>query len=181
MSILTGNEIDRQVKAGRIFIDPYNPKRLNPNSYNVRLGPKLLCYAFDNEQCLSTRKANPTYEYEIPEKGFLLCPGTLYLGSTIEAGGSDYYVPEITGRSSGGRLGLQIHSTAALGDLGFSGNAEYSATWTLEIMVVHPLLVFVEDEVAQLVFTTAEGKIDRLYRGKYAKQQGPVASKLLGR
>lgn len=181
MSILTGSEIDKQVRAGRIFIDPYNPKRLNPNSYNVRLGPKLLCYKLSPFQCLSTRSVSPTQEYKILEDGFLLEPGRLYLGSTIEAGGSDYYVPEITGRSSGGRLGLQIHSTAALGDLGFSGNAEYSATWTLEIMVVHPLRVFAEDEVAQLVFTTAEGKIDRLYRGKYAKQQGPVASKLLGR
>lgn len=179
MSILTGDEIDRQVRAGRIFIDPYDWKRLNPNSYNVRLGPKLLCYSFDNEQRLSTRRPNPTHEYEIPEEGFVLAPGVLYLGSTIEAGGSDYYVPELAGRSSGGRLGLFIHATAGFGDLGFSGNAENAATWTLEITVVHPLRIFAGDEVGQLSFTKPEGNIGQLYRGKYFKQRGPVASKLL--
>ena len=115
--ILSGKEIARHI-GREIVIEPYDPARLNPNSYNLSLAPELLVY--ENE-VLDMKTPNPARRIEIPEEGLLLEPGRLYLGRTNEFTKTDRYVPMLEGRSSTGRLGLFIHVTAGFGDVGFAG------------------------------------------------------------
>jgi len=157
-----------QVKP-RIVIEPYCESQMNPNSYNLRLGDKLLVYAEDS---LDMAKDNPTQELTIPEEGLVLEPGRLYLGSTIEHTETYNLAPFIEGRSSIGRLGAQVHLTAGFGDNFHKG------TWTLEITVVHALRVYAGVEVCQIGYAPITGVTNSEYKGKYQDQTGPRASQL---
>ncbi len=166
--MLSGLRILDLVRTRQIIIEPFHPSQLNPNSYNLRLGPKLLVY---ENRTLIAGGDNPTTEIEI-ENGFRLQPGVVYLGSTIEYTETKNHVPCLEGRSSVGRLGLQVHSTAGFGDIGFCGH------WTLELSVVQPVRVFVGMEICQIAYHLIEGDFER-YRGRYQDQgSAPVASRL---
>ncbi len=169
MSILTGAEIRKQWAEGRIVIDPYNPAHVGPNSVDVTLAHELQVYYVG--ECLDMRKDNPTGPLTVPPEGLVLRPRVLYLASTVERVGSDHYVTYIDGRSSVGRLGIQIHMTAGRGDLGFKNR------WTLEIEVVHPVRVYAGSRIGQATFHTVEGDV-QLYTGRYAKDDGVVASRM---
>jgi dCTP deaminase len=166
MSILTGDEIAREVEAGRIVIHPFNLYQVNPNSYNLKLDKKLLVY---KSFPIDMRKENEVEEITIPEEGLYLNPGVLYLGSTEEYTETPQHVPYIEGRSSVGRLGMQVHVTAGFGDTGFCGK------WTLEITVVHPLKVYAGTAICQIAYSTVLGKITP-YKGKYLGQKDPIPS-----
>lgn len=168
--MLTGHEIQSQVEAGLIKISPFDPKRVQPNSYDLTLGKEILTYKNYELDC---KKEEPTNQFIIGPEGFMLYPGKLYLASTNEIAGSDYFIPHINGKSSLGRLGLFVHVTAGTGDTGFI------AQWTLELVVVQPLRIYADMPVAQILFIKPEGKVSN-YRaqGKYAKQSGPVPSKM---
>ena len=170
------SDIMQGLEEGKIIIDPFIEDNLGPNSYDVRLDEKLLIYqppvfSDGNIRYLDMRHKNPTREVKIPEDGYVLHPGTLYLGSTMEVVGSrDECVPHIEGRSSIGRLGMGIHVTAGFGDCGFIGH------WTMEITVVHPLKVYAGERVAQAYFIEGKGVCLEHYKGKYHSFDGPVAS-----
>lgn len=167
--ILTARAILTAIKMGELNISPFDEKQLNPNSYDVRLGPKILTY---DEVELDCAKKPRTLELDIPPSGLLLQPGTLYLGATIERTWSDQYVAMIEGRSSIGRLGLFVHVTAGFGDLGFSGR------WTLELMTVHPIRVYYGMKIAQIYFHVAHGPHTLAYAGKYQNAGEVQASRL---
>jgi dCTP deaminase len=169
MMILTGNAIVDAINEGDIAIDPFDKKQLNPNSYNLRLSNQLLLYWLPD---LDMKKNNKTFTIELNDKGFTLLPGVLYLGATQEVIASDRYVPIIDGRSSVGRLGINVHATAGYGDLGFKG------TFTLELSVVQPVRIYPNVQIAQVRFQNVQGKIGKLYRGKYVGQTLPRASGL---
>lgn len=210
--MLTGDEIERQIKKGRIEISPYDTAQLNPNSYNLKLHPQLLVYdrgchrknivpesdkkpennTLGTETRIITtndvmrqfptidslyldpidmKKPNGTVEFEIPEEGYVLQPGILYIGRTVERTASDFYIPMINGRSSGGRLGISIHICAGFGDVGFDG------TWTLEISCVEPVKIYPNVEIAQVCYFKPVGKCGRLYRGRYFLQEEATASR----
>lgn len=178
MGVLTGDAIMRAHSRGDVYIDPYDSSRVGINSYDVTLSDKLLVYVFNKDYPhLDLRRAHPTEELVIPEEGLLLKKGELYLGSTVEQIGSNRYLPWLDGRSSVGRLGIFIHATAGRGDIGFSGSKSTAATWTLEISVVHDVVVYPNVAIGQVTFLTPEGEIKRLYQGRYSKQSGPVASR----
>jgi len=120
---------------------------------------------------LDMHKKNETIEFEIPEEGYVLQPGVLYIGRTVERTATDRFIPMINGRSSGGRLGISIHICAGFGDIGFDG------TWTLEITVVEPVRIYPNEEIAQVCFFTPAGKKAKLYRGRYYKQEDATASR----
>jgi dCTP deaminase len=80
--------------------------------------------------------------------------------------GSDYYVPLIGGRSSTGRLGLFVHITAPLGDIGYHG------CWTLQLKATIPIRIYARQAIGQILFVVPQGKIT-LYQGKYNNQQAP--------
>ncbi len=177
--ILTGNAIVDAINEGDIAIDPFDKKQLNPNSYNLRLSNQLLLYwlTVNPTSCsykpdLDMKKNNKTFTIELTDRGFTLLPGVLYLGATKEVIASDRYVPIIDGRSSVGRLGINVHATAGYGDLGFKG------TFTLELSVVQPVRIYPNVQIAQVRFQNVQGKIGKLYRGKYVGQTLPRASGL---
>ena len=115
--ILSGRAIQKHIGSD-IIIEPYDPKRVNPNSYNLSLHNELLVYTGNT---LDMKQANPTECIVIPEEGLVLEPNRLYLGRTNEYTKTERYVPMLEGRSSTGRLGLFIHVTAGFGEIGFAG------------------------------------------------------------
>lgn len=166
--ILTGKKILEARQAGDIIIDPFVPENVGPNSYDVTLAPELLVY---DCQVLDPKAKNPTCPITIPAEGYILSPGELYLGSTVEKVGSNIFVPCLEGRSSLARLGVSIHQTAGFGDLGFI------ATWTMEIMVIRPVRVYPGMRIGQFAFHEIRGEVGALYQGKYGQQKGVEASK----
>lgn len=166
--ILTGHEIEKQVKAGRIKIDPFNPKSLNPNSYNFRMGDKIKYYI---NTILDPKIKQEVEETIIGSEGLVLQPNKIYLGHTLEIMGSDYYVPVIRGRSSTARLGLFIHITADIIDIGSHNQ------WTLQLYAVQPIRVYPYMLIGQVTFWKVFGEID-LYQGKYQGSMGPCESQI---
>jgi dCTP deaminase len=165
--ILTGAEITAAAHDGRLAINPFEPDQVNPNSYNVRLGATLLTYT---APVIDAHQPNPTTTVEIGPGGFVLQPGELYLGHTVEQVGSDTFVPLLFGRSSVGRLGLFVEITAPIGDIGFHGQ------WTLMLSPIRPLRVYTGMKIGQIMFFVAAGDID-FYRGKYQAATGPQPSR----
>lgn len=165
--ILSGKEIQKQVMDQGITIQPFDPRRVNPNSYNLALHNELLVYEAGE---LDMRTPNPTKRIEIPNEGLLLIPGNLYLGRTKEFTHTDKFVPMLEGRSSVGRLGVSIHVTAGFGDIGFAGY------WTLEIHCIHPVWIYPDVEICQIYYHTILGDYDRYSSGKYQNNTGIQAS-----
>ncbi|HYH02139.1 MAG TPA: dCTP deaminase [Bacillota bacterium] len=166
--ILSGKEIKNRL-GKEIWIEPFEEKLLNPNSYNLRLHHELLVY---EEPVLDMKKENKTKKIIIPEDGLILKPGELYLGRTLEHTKTDKYVPMLEGRSSIGRLGLFVHVTAGFGDVGFNGY------WTLEIFCIRPIKVYPNVEICQIYYHTIEGDYDLYISGKYQNNQGVQPSLL---
>lgn len=171
--LLSGNEIRNQIELGNIVIDPFDPDNLNSNSYNISLTDMLKIYDLDKieDGVLDMRRDNPTLTLQIPETGFVLRPGMLYLGQTKERTWSDKFVPALDGRSSPARLSVAIHQTAGFGDAGFDG------VWTLEISVIHPVRIYPFDKIGQVYFEPLFGLPPTLYRGKYQGQTEAVPSR----
>lgn len=191
--MLTGDQIQKEVDKGNIYIENFVREKVNPNSYNLTLNNKLEVYELNeyidklpdieatSRQGLSmykplgyldSKKPNDTREIIIPEDGYILQPGILYLGSTNEKTFTDKFVPMLDGRSSIGRLGMAIHVTAGFGDVGFSGR------WTLEIVVTHPLKIYPNMEVCQISYHPVQGDTKYKYNGKYQNQDGIMSSHL---
>ncbi len=160
--ILSGLEIKKQM-GKTIFIEPFDEKKINPNSYNLTLHNELLVYENDK---LDMKKPNSTSQIDIPEDGLWLEPGKLYLGRTCEFTKTDKYVPMLEGRSSTGRLGLFIHVTAGFGDIGFEGY------WTLEIFCVQPIKIYPNVDICQIYYHNIEGDYELYNSGKYNKNTG---------
>ncbi|HNB61396.1 MAG TPA: dCTP deaminase, partial [Saprospiraceae bacterium] len=112
------------------------------------------------DEVLDARKHNPIELFEIPEEGFVLMPEKLYLGITLEYTETHATVPFLEGKSSVGRLGIDIHATAGKGDVGFCNH------WTLEISVSQPVRVYAGMPVGQLIYFKVEGDIDNYYNKK---------------
>ena len=167
--ILSGKEIKKQVDAGKIGIDPFDTKLLNPNSYNLRLADKIVHY---DEHILDMKKEEPFTEELIPKEGFVLLPNKIYLARTVESTRTDKFVPMIEGRSSVGGLGVFIHATAGFGDVGFEGY------WTLELSTIQPVVIYPNIEICQIYFHTIEGEYDSYDGGKYQNNNGIQTSLL---
>lgn len=167
--ILSGMKIQEKVLANEITIDPFFPSQINPNSYNFRLGKTLIVY---KELVIDhPKKENPTLTITIPNEGYLLEPTRLYLGHTEEVMGSNLYVPIIRGRSSIGRIGIFVHITADLIDIGSINQ------WTLQMHCVQPVRIYPGMLIGQVTFWNVEGEIC-LYKGKYQGSRGPMASQI---
>lgn len=146
--ILTGFEIKKKVETREITLVPFSDNLLNPNSYNYRLGDTLLEIT---DEIIDTRKSYTTVQIKIPETGYILHPGKIYLGVTVEEIGSSKFVPSLIGRSSLGRLGLFLQITADLGHLGTSHH------WTLELKCVQQLKVYPLMRIGQVSFWKPDG------------------------
>lgn len=155
--ILSDKKILEAVESGDIVIEPFRRECLGTNSYDVHLSPHLAVY---QDRVLDAKKHNLTNPIFIGEEGFVLEPGTLYLGSTLEYTETHNSVPFLEGKSSVGRLGIDIHATAGKGDVGFCNH------WTLEISCVQPVRVYAGMPIGQLIYFLVDGDIENYYNRK---------------
>lgn len=170
--ILSDKRILEEIDKKTIIINPYNPEKLGSNSYDVHLGKGLATY---KDEVLDAKKHNEIEHFEIPEEGFVLKPNQLYLGVTNEYTETHAHVPFLEGKSSTGRLGIDIHATAGKGDVGFCGH------WTLEISCKIPVRVYAGMPIGQLIYFPLEGEVNVKYdkkgNAKYSNQPNkPVES-----
>lgn len=165
--ILTGPAIKSARDEGTITIEPFDVDLINPNSYDFCLGRTLLRYT---EKEVDTRCDNRVETLEIPEEGFVIPRGDFFLGHTLEVMGSTHYAPIIRAKSSMARLGLFVHVTADLIDIGSINQ------FTLQLYATHAIRVYAGMRVGQVTFWRAQGDIT-LYDGKYQGSVGPVASR----
>jgi dCTP deaminase len=155
--ILSDTDILLAIEQGDIVIEPYRRDYLGTNSYDVHLGEWLATY--DNE-VLDARAHNAITCFRIPEEGIVLEPSKFYLGVTLEYTESHSHVPFLEGKSSIGRLGIDIHATAGKGDVGFCNH------WTLEISVKQPIRVYAGMPVGQLIYFTTSSPVTVPYNTK---------------
>lgn len=155
--ILSDKAILEEMEKGSIVIEPFVRTALGSNSYDVHLGKHLAVY---EDGILDAKKHNKVKHFEIPEEGYILQPGTLYLGVTQEYTETHQHIPFLEGKSSTGRLGIDIHATAGKGDVGFCN------TWTLEISCVHPVRIYEGMPIGQLIYFNVEGEVGTTYDTK---------------
>lgn len=168
--ILTDTLIAAERAAGNLTIEPYDPTRLGPNSYDVALDGRLLVYEvpgpfrrvwnwlrWGGGLVLDTARPTRARYVQIPPEGIVLRPGILYLGSTVERAGSAVYLTDIDGRSTFARQGLSVHVTAGRGDVGWDSH------WTLELTCIHPIRIYAGDVLAQIYFSKVDGQVRNRY------------------
>ncbi len=163
--ILSDSEISREIENKNIVIEPFRREALGSNSYDVHLGKTLAVYDVD---VLDARAKNPIRYFEIPPEGFVLKPDQLYLGVTEEYTETLRHVPFLEGKSSVGRLGIDIHATAGKGDIG------YKNYWTLEISVKLPVRVYGGMPIGQLIYFEAKGDCINPYHQKHSAKYNDV-------
>lgn len=169
-ALLSDSRIKQCLNLGFIVIDPFNPKYLGPNSYDVRLGSY---YWTGNDQMMAVHlnsKENIEHYWDGPfcaHKEIVIYPGTTILAHTIEkVGGQHGYTAQMHARSTIARCGLSICRCAGFGDVGYSGR------WTMEISnhTKVPIFIPVGWRVAQMSFSYV-GPTDTVYHGKYGQKE----------
>lgn len=155
--ILSDKQILHEIEQNNIVIEPFRRYCLGTNSYDVHLGETLATY---NDEVLDAKKQNAVTHFRIPPEGFVLMPNVLYLGITEEYTETHCHVPFLEGKSSVGRLGIDIHATAGKGDIGFKNY------WTLEISVKMPVRVYAGMPVGQLIYFEVKGDVINPYDKK---------------
>ena len=180
--ILSDRTIREAIDSGRIVIDPFDPAKVQPSSVDLTLDHRFLVFRNHTRGVIDVKEdlSDLTELVEITEPGaaFLLHPGEFVLGSTAERIGlPDDLVGRIEGKSSLGRLGLLIHTTAGFVDAGFDGGI------TLELSNVAslPITLYPGMKIGQISFLQMTTAADVPYGSgalgsKYAGQVGPTAS-----
>jgi dCTP deaminase len=165
---LSDRDIRAWVQSGDIRITEFDSKRLQPASYDIRLGDKFLIVKPHSVANIDpVNKVLPEYEEIIvtPEEGFILRPGVTVLGMSVEEFGSHKYLTHLSGKSSLARLGLVVHNTAWLINPGHF----LHITFELANMSSIPIILRPGMEIAQILFSLLSSPIDRNYQetGRY--------------
>ncbi len=179
--ILSDRDIRAEIAAGRIVIDPFTPEAVQPSSVDLHLDRRFRVFRNSRYPYIDVRTDQPelTELVEIAgDEPFILHPGEFVLGSTFERVElPNDLVARLEGKSSLGRLGLLIHSTAGYVDPGWEGNL------TLELSNVANLPITLYDgmKIGQISFqrltSPAEvGYGDARIGSKYRGQRDPTAS-----
>ncbi len=155
--ILSDTQILEEMRNGSIVIRPFRRSCLGSNSYDVHLSPYLATYSRPE---LDVKRPNPVHRFRIPKEGFVLMPNQLYLAATAEYTETHRHVPFLEGKSSVGRLGIDIHSTAGKGDVG------YANYWTLEISAKVPVRIYAGMPIGQLIYFEVAGTVRQDYGRK---------------
>jgi dCTP deaminase len=180
--LLSDRDITRQLDAGRVRLEPYDPKLIQPSSVDVRLDRWFRVfqnhrYAFidpSQEQEDLTELVEPN-----SDDAFVLHPGEFVLGATLEVVTlPDDVAARLEGKSSLGRLGLLTHSTAGFIDPGFSGHV------TLELgnVATLPIKLWPGMKIGQLAFFQLSSPAENpygsaVYGSRYQGQRGPTPSR----
>jgi dCTP deaminase len=180
--VLSDRSIREQIEAERIVIDPFDESLVQPSSVDVRVDRTFRVFHNGRYTHIDVREPmEDLTELVAPPEGepFILHPGEFVLGQTLERVTlPDDLVARLEGKSSLGRLGLLIHSTAGFVDSGFSGNL------TLELSNVAnlPITIFHGMPIGQISFMRMDGPVERPYGrddtgSKYQGQAEPTASR----
>jgi len=179
--ILSDADIRRNVEKGEIGIEPYDPERQQPASYDLLLGKQLLRYKLYKNGWLFNPLTDTADMEDSPFHGgtFKLSPGSFALGATQErVRVPRWAVGRLEGKSSLARLGLLVHSTAGFLDPGFEG------TITLELFNLSPrtLVLTPGMKIAHLSFDRLSSPAERPYGtpglgSRYQGQTRPTASR----
>ncbi len=180
--ILSDVTIREEIKAGRILIDPFDESCVQPSSIDLHVDAQFRVFANSRYPYIDVRREMPdlTELVEVTEGDpFILHPGEFVLGSTLERVGiPDDLVARLEGKSSLGRLGLLIHSTAGYVDPGWDGYL------TLELSNVAnlPITIYPTMKIGQISFFRLSTPAERPYgssqtKSKYQGQRGPTASR----
>jgi dCTP deaminase len=180
--ILSDRSLREQIEAGRIVIDPFDDRCVQPSSIDVKIGNLFRVFRNHTAAVIDVKQNQEdlTELITIPEDGvFMLHPGEFVLGSTLErVVVPDDLVSRIEGKSSLGRLGLIIHSTAGFIDAGFDGHV----TLELTNIATLPITLYPGMKIGQVSFmqmtTPADNPYGKGARGsKYQGQRGPTPSR----
>jgi dCTP deaminase len=179
--VLSDRTIKRLLAEGRIEIDPYDEALLQPSSVDVRVDRYFRVFRNSRYPFINVKEAQEdlTELVEIDDEPFILHPGEFVLGSTLERLTlPDDVVGRLDGKSSLGRLGLLIHSTAGFIDPGWDGHV------TLELSNVAnlPITIYHRMKIGQLSFVQMTEPADTPYGtgqigSKYQGQEGPTPSR----
>lgn len=181
MSVLADRDIRAAIEAGRIVIRPYDPADLQPSSVDLHLDRSFRVFRNNRYPYIDLRNPQPDLTELLrvdDEEPFILHPGEFVLGQTLEwVELPDDLVARLEGKSSLGRLGLLIHSTAGYVDPGWQGNL------TLELSNVAnlPIALYYGMKIGQISFFRLTSPVERPYGSpelgsKYQGQSEPTAS-----
>lgn len=188
MSVLNDKDLKKLIlEQNAIYVKNPDPQidfelQLGPSSIDLRLGKEFVVFDTHNIRVIDTKKLEGHIGRTISvteKEGFVLHPNQFALGTTIEY----VKIPNdmlaiLEGRSSYGRLGLMIHSTAGHVNPGWEGKL------TLELQNIgrHPIILYPKERICQLVFHKLTGEAEKPYSkkadAKYQHQEGAAHSKL---
>jgi dCTP deaminase len=180
--LLSDRDIAAEIKSGRVKVDPFEPKMIQPSSVDVRLDRFFRVFENHRYEVIdpSIEQSDLTREVAVaPNDFFILHPGEFVLASTYEVITlPDDIAGRLEGKSSLGRLGLLTHSTAGFIDPGFSGHI------TLELSNVAnlPVKLYPGMKIGQLCLIKLSSPAEHpygsaLYGSRYQGQRGPTPSK----
>lgn len=166
--ILSGHKIEQEHASGKITLEPFSRTHITTNSYDLTLGARFIRYL---GEVIDPAQLNAYEEFEVGDEGVFLNKGDFLLAHSVEIVGSEHYVPIIHARSSIARLGLFVHVTADLIDIGSIGNV------TFQLHSCLPIRLYPGMNIGQVSFWKPLGEIT-LYSGKYQSSRGPKASQI---
>lgn len=162
--ILSKQELERQITTGRIGITPLVPRFFTENGIDLHLSHNLFILAPEFDGDVIDPKEDVRHFFKpytmTTDGGYVLNPGTFVLGVTVEHTHVPNHVPIMEGNSTNGRMGLETHICAGMGDKGFSGH------WTVEMRATRPIRIYPGMPVGQLVFFMVNGDGNEDYGAK---------------
>lgn len=181
MSVLSDRDIRAELESGRVVVRPYSPSDLQPSSVDLHLDRSFRVFRNNRYPYIDVRAPQPDLTELLhvdDEEPFILHPGEFVLGQTLEwVELPNDLVSRLEGKSSLGRLGLLIHSTAGYVDPGWKGNL------TLELSNVAnlPIALYYRMKIGQISFFRMSSPVERPYGSpelgsKYQGQSEPTAS-----
>ena len=181
MTVLADRDIRAELESGRVRIEPYDAVDLQPSSVDLHLDRSFRVFRNNRYAYIDVRQSQPDLTELLAirdDEPFILHPGEFVLGQTVEwVELPDDLVARLEGKSSLGRLGLLIHSTAGYVDPGWRGNL------TLELSNVAslPIALYQGMRIGQISFFRMSSPVERPYgsaglRSKYQGQSQPTAS-----
>lgn len=180
--VLSDRTIREEIDAGKIAIDPFDARMIQPSSIDLRVDSRYRVFNNSRYPYIDVRQPMEDLTTLVdtgPDEPFILHPGEFVLGQTLERVTlPNDLVARLEGKSSLGRLGLLIHSTAGFVDAGFSGNLtlELSNVANLPITIYHGM------PIGQLSFMRMDHPVEDAYGStskgsKYQGQAEPTASR----
>jgi dCTP deaminase len=180
--LLSDRDIQAEINAGRVVIDPYDKEMVQPSSVDVRLDRFFRVFENHRYPHIDPAIEQPELTRMVQPEGdepFILHPGEFVLGSSYESVTlPDDIAARLEGKSSLGRLGLLTHSTAGFVDPGFTGHV----TLELSNVATLPIKLWPGMKIGQMCFFRLSSPAEHpygsaVYGSRYQGQRGPTPSR----